>query len=79
MQSSPGDKHADAGPKRRPRHYSYDESVDEAPRLIEDEPVEVERAVPAEENESVQKIEKEDEPAPPAFDEGDASRDEPHE
>jgi hypothetical protein len=40
-------------PKRRQKHYSYDESVDEAGKLIADEPVEIEREVPAEENEPV--------------------------
>lgn len=29
-------------PKRRQKHYSYDESVDEPATLIEDEPVEIE-------------------------------------
>jgi hypothetical protein len=44
----------DCVPKRSQRHYSYDESLDEPPRLIADEPVEVEREAPAEENESVE-------------------------
>ena len=41
-------------PKRRQKHYSYDESLDEPGKLIADEPVEIEREVPAEENESVE-------------------------
>ena len=41
-------------PKRRHKHYSYDESVNEAGKLIADEPVDIEREVPAEENESVE-------------------------
>ena len=35
------------GPKRRERHHSYDESVDEPAKLIEDEPVEIEEESPA--------------------------------
>ena len=39
-------------PKRSRRHYSYDESLDEAAKLIADEPVEIERETPVEEKES---------------------------
>ena len=46
------------GPKKRDRHHSYDESLDEPPKLIEDEPVEIEEAVPAEENPPIEKDEK---------------------
>ena len=42
---------------RRRRHYSYDESLDEPAKLIADEPVEVERETPAEENETVESVE----------------------
>jgi hypothetical protein len=45
-------------PKRRQRHHSYDESVDEPAKLIEDEAVEIEEELPAEENEPVERIEK---------------------
>jgi hypothetical protein len=69
MQSAARDKIANSIPKRRQRHYSYDESVDEPAKLIENEPVEVEAEVPAEENEPVERIEREDEPASPAFEE----------
>ncbi len=41
-------------PKRRQKHYSYDESLDEPGKRIADEPVEIEREVPAEENEPVE-------------------------
>jgi len=44
-------------PKGRRRHYSYDESVDEPAKLIEEESVEIEEEVPAEENESIETIE----------------------
>ncbi len=56
-------------PKRRQRHHSYDESVDEPPKLIADEAADVEAEVPAEENEPVERIERDDTPAPPAFEE----------
>ncbi|MGO9008019.1 MAG: hypothetical protein ACLQIQ_19075 [Beijerinckiaceae bacterium] len=71
MQSAARDKIANAIPRKRQRHYSYDESVDEPAKLIENEPIEIEAEVPAEENEPVERIEREDEPASPAFEEDD--------
>jgi len=56
-------------PKRRQKHYSYDESVNKPAKLIEDEPVETEEEVPAEENEPLERIEKSDESEAPAFEE----------
>ena len=56
-------------PKRRQRHYSYDESVDECARLIADEPTEIEKETPAEESESVERIESSDPANSPAFEE----------
>jgi len=56
-------------PKRRQRHYSYDESLDESAKLIADEPVEMEKEAPAEESESVETAELNDSEAPPAFEE----------
>lgn len=47
-------------PKRRQRRHSYDESVDEPPRLLEDEAVEVEAEISSEENQSVERIEQDD-------------------
>ena len=44
-------------PKRRQKHYSYNESVDESAKLIADEPVEIEQENPAEENEPVERAE----------------------
>jgi hypothetical protein len=55
------------GPKKRDRHYSYDESLDEAPRLIEEEAVEIEEMVPAEENEAIQRDGDDKKPDSPAF------------
>jgi len=49
-------------PKRRQRHYSYDESINEPATLIADEPAEIERETPAEETEPVERIEP---PVPP--------------
>lgn len=67
MQTPSSGRKRVVGPKRRQRHYSYDENVDEAPTLIEDEPVEVEHEVPAEENASEQQIEPEDSSPHPPF------------
>jgi hypothetical protein len=64
VRSSPGSKD---GPKRRDRHYSYDESVDEPAKLIEDEQAEIEQEGPAEENEPVEGIGDSDKPDTPAF------------
>ena len=56
-------------PKKRQRHHSYDETVDEPTAVIEKESVEVEAEVPAEENESVEASNAEDETDSPAFEE----------
>ena len=56
-------------PKKKDKHYSYNESVDETAKLIDAEPVEVEAEVPAEENEPVEGTQEEDKPAPPLFEE----------
>ncbi len=61
--------HALSVPKRRQRHHSYDESVDEPPKLIADEVTDVEAERPAEENEPVERAERDDAPLPPAFEE----------
>jgi hypothetical protein len=57
------------GPKRRDRHYSYDESVDEPAKLIEDEPVDIEEEVPAEGNRPVERSEENDKPDLGAYEE----------
>jgi hypothetical protein len=69
MQPTARSKKSEIIPNKRQRHHSYDESVDEPAKLIEDEPAEVEAEVPAEENEPVERSEPEDKPAPPAFEE----------
>jgi hypothetical protein len=52
----------EAGPKKRDKHHSYDESVDEAPELIESESVEIEAEVPSDENEPIEDINREEKP-----------------
>jgi len=58
-----------AVPKRRQRHYSYNESLDEDAKLIADEPTDVEKEAPAEENEPVEGNEANNSAIPPAFEE----------
>jgi hypothetical protein len=61
--------HRSEVPKRRQQHHSYDESVDESAKLIDDESVEVEREAPAEENEPEERVEDESSPDAPTFEE----------
>jgi hypothetical protein len=51
---------AKTSPKKRPRHYSYDESVDEPGKLLEQEAVEIEKEVPSEDTEPIERVEPED-------------------
>jgi hypothetical protein len=69
MQPAARSKKSEIIPNKRQRHHSYDESVDEPAKLIEDESAEVEAEVPAEENEPVEEIDREDKPVPPVFEE----------
>jgi hypothetical protein len=62
-------KHEQTQPPRRKRHYSFDEDVYEPDGLIEDEPTDVEAAVPEDGNEPVERAEKDDPSALPAFEE----------
>ena len=55
-------------PPRNPRN-SPSEQTDEAPGLIESEEVEIERDIPADDNQPVERIEPRRRPAPPAFEE----------
>jgi hypothetical protein len=55
-------------PKKRPRHCSYDESVDEPAQLLEQEAVEIEQETPSEDTIAVERVEP-DEREPPAFEE----------
>lgn len=56
-------------PKKRAKHYSYDENVNESPELIEDEAVDVEASIPAEENEPVETINQDNERISAVFEE----------
>ena len=69
MKTAGAAKRTATGPKRRQRHYSYDESVDEPAKLIEDEPTEVEKETPAEETEPVERPEENNTQDLPAFEE----------
>jgi hypothetical protein len=62
-------RHQTIGPKQREKHHSYDETVDEPGKLIDNETVDIEREAPAEDNESVESIEGENTSKPPAFEE----------
>jgi len=69
MTATSGGRQREFVPRRRQRHYSYNESLDEPAKLIADEPVEVEEEAPAEENESVERIEVNNSVEPPALEE----------
>jgi hypothetical protein len=80
MQSWKSSKQSQAGPRRRGRHDRHDESLDEAPRVLDDEPADIEQAIPVEEDESVEEIQDAEESASRVFDEGaPGDDDEPHE
>jgi hypothetical protein len=55
---------AGVGPRQGNWKLPYDESLDESAKLSAEEPVEIEAEVPAEENQSVERID-----GPPMFDE----------
>lgn len=69
MKTAISGQRSSAIPRRRQRHYSYDESVNEPAKLIEDESVEIEEEGPAEENEPLQRIDENNTPETPAFEE----------
>ena len=60
-------------PPRRGGRRSYNEGVDEPGKLIADEPVEVEKETPQEENELVERPAPENAPRPPAFEDDEPS------
>jgi hypothetical protein len=53
-------------PPRKPRN-SHSEQTDEAPGLIEKEQVEVEREIPDDDNQPIERIEPRERPEPPMF------------
>jgi hypothetical protein len=66
-QPLPQDDQTGSEAPRKGRRRSYDESVDEPAKLISDEPVDIEKETPAEENEPIERLEPDDPPLPPAF------------
>jgi hypothetical protein len=54
-------------PRDRRDRRSYSEQTDEAPKLLEDEPVEVERELPAEDNSPIESTEPHGRPPSPSF------------
>jgi hypothetical protein len=61
------DRKNEAGSPPRKRRNSHSEQTDEAPGLIEKEQVEVEREIPAEDNQPIERIEPRERPEPPLF------------
>jgi hypothetical protein len=57
MRSGEAAHRAKTSPKKRPRHHSYDESVDEPAKLLEQGAVEIEQETPSEDTESVESVE----------------------
>lgn len=60
-------KFSEAASPPTKRRTPPSEQTDEASGLIESEQVDVEREAPVEENESIERSERRDNPAPPAF------------
>lgn len=67
MRHRTGTKLSEAAlPPRRGRN-SPSEQTDEAPGLIEKEAVEIEREIPAEDNQPIERVEPHERPDPPLF------------
>ena len=64
-----GSQNGGKGPRKQNTHYSRDENVDESAKLIEDEPTEIEKELPSNENEPMQNLEDSDKSEPPLFEE----------
>jgi hypothetical protein len=60
MAKARGGKGVRVVPKKRPRHHSYDESVDEPAKLLEQEAVEIEKETPSEDTPAIERLEPED-------------------
>ena len=69
MQATPAATQHAIVPRRRQKHYSYDESLDEPGKLIADEPGDVEAETPTEDRESIERVEPDEPAEPPAFEE----------
>jgi hypothetical protein len=57
MQSGQARAKTATPPKKRLRHYSYNESVDEPAKLLEQEAVDIEAETPSEDTEPVETVE----------------------
>jgi len=64
MQAARDSKGVCVAPKKRQKHHSYDESVDEPAKLLEQEAVEIEREIPSEDTPAIERIEPDDREAP---------------
>ena len=69
MKATPAAIHEAIVPRRRQKHYSYDEGLDEPGKLIADEPADVELETPTEERESIEEAEADEPAGSPAFEE----------
>jgi hypothetical protein len=67
MRCCGGENISEAKSPPRNGRNSHSEQVDEAPGLIQSEQVEVERDIPADDNQAIEGIEARDAPEPPAF------------
>ena len=57
-------------PPRQPKgRNSYSEQTDEAPKLLDEEQVEIERELPVGDNSSIERTEPDRRPPPPVFEE----------
>jgi hypothetical protein len=56
-------------PKQRQKHHSFDESVDEPAKLLDEEAVDVEEATPLEDNEPVEGADEQNDGVGPTFEE----------
>ena len=57
----------EAGSPPRKERNSHSEQTDEAPGLIENEQVEIEREIPADDNQPIERNEPRERPEPPVF------------
>src|SRR5258705_10957452 len=67
QQMRDSDRKNEAGSPPRKGRNSHSEQTDEAPGLIETEQVEVEREIPADDNQPIERIEPRERPEPPVF------------
>jgi hypothetical protein len=56
-------------PKRRQHHHSYNDDADEPEKLLEDEPVEIEQEIPADESEPMERVDDDKAAGSPTFEE----------